>query len=751
VKVAFSCVVDAKPRFEWQAFVLVNSLLRNVGCRPFDIKVHCLPGVTSAFRDSMNNFGIDIVEIQPFNGHPYCNKVQQCFSSAFDDYERVILLDSDLFVFGMPSISASCPFSAKIVDIANPPLNILSQIYDNLPIKIKKPRQTRVDFSLSDNDLTYANNFNGGLYIIDQKYLLQIGTFWKKHAEWLLTQSEILDVYWQHIDQIAMSLALSELGIDYQPLDRSDNFPVHLMTERVGDSFSLSTDIKVLHYHNHVLPDGKIKYTGSSDVDAYISRANHQIESLQSRFFNNQIFWNMRYELFPELGSGIGSRGDVLQQKRNLLECSLNGFMSKRVVDVGCGDLELVHSFEFKDYTGYDVSQVALSLARKRRPHWNFIQGHIYDFPNESADLVICLDVLIHQKDRDEYFRTLRALSQVAQQRLIVSGYDKEPEIEYFSDICAYHEPISKSIRDIGVFNEVVAIGHYRGLAFIVADKTITGPKFHPSDLPSAALNEIISYVDRKAFLRLIMDISRDTLGFYTKTSIRAIEYPWAFARIIEIARGMVLDIGAGVSPLPILLAAKGYSVTTVDFSSIRRNAISDDRIDWNEWGFLDYSDIISTITSYNEDILRYSPKQLFDVIYSVSVIEHMPRQTWEKLLRLVAKWLKPGGRLIITLDLVPNTDFLWNFSGGLEVESISRHGTLQDFRKNLHRNNFIEKDLRVVKGIPFSRTDVVLIDCELLPHNGWGFMQFLKPSNFRRITAVGSIILNRILKRLKI
>lgn len=721
MKIAFSCVVDAKPHFEWQAFILIQSLLRNVKCNPADIKVHCLPGVTQSFRKIINQLGGEIVDIQPFERHPYCNKIQQCFSNVFDPYDKVILLDCDLFFFALPDIAVDAIFSAKIVDSTNPPIEILEEVFQTAAIK--QPNQVRVDCGLSDTEITYENNFNGGLYIIDQKYLHNIGTVWKQQAHWLLEHLDLLKNYHQHVDQVAMALALSQLGIKSQLLSAQNNFPAHLSMERIKQ---LNNDnIKVLHYHSNILPDGKIKNTGIPEIDRQISQGNHEIEAILRQEFDNELFWSMRYELFPDLGSGIGSRGDLLALKQHLLTCSLDGFTNKQVVDVGCGDLEISKVFDFEEYTGYDLSAEALKIAKKCRPEWNFVHGSINDHPDEHADVVICLDVLIHQKTRDEYLKLIKALADATRQRLIVSGYEAPPSEENTSDICAYHEPLLKSLSDLGVFNEIITIGNYRGLSMLVADKNATGPALHANDLALSEFKQIINHVDRKDLLRLIMDVSRNRLGFYVKTSIRAIEYPWVLEKITELNPVKIADIGAGVSPLPIMLEQRGCSITTIDFHPITRDL--NNRDGWNEWGFLDYSKFAPTINSHNIDVLKYRPTDKFDVIYSVSVIEHMPRKTWEQVIQWAAKYLKPGGRFILTLDLIPGTEFLWNFSEGKEVEKTSQHGSLPDFRATLKRNNLIERDFKIIQKIPFSRTDLALFDCELIINKPNIFRHLLK------------------------
>jgi 2-polyprenyl-3-methyl-5-hydroxy-6-metoxy-1,4-benzoquinol methylase len=708
MKIAYSCVVDAKPHFEWQAFVLVHSLLKNLHCEPRAIKVHCLPGVSQAFRRVMRRLGADVIDIEPFDGHPYCNKIQQCFSSAYDDYNKIMLLDCDLYFTAMPIFEVGAVFSAKIVDLPNPPLVVLEAVYRKAGIT--QPELSLVGCPTSDEEYTFVNNFNGGLYIIDQKLIDRLGAVWKEHAHWLLEHIDMLGEYGHHVDQIAMSLALSQLEVRTQPLSVLDNFPVHLEAERIRPL--AQEGINVIHYHKSLLPDGRIKPTGISEVDCQIARVNLEIQAALRQEFDNEVFWSMRYELFQELGSGVGSRGETLALKHNLLACALEGFFDKQIVDVGCGDLELSGIFDFRAYTGYDLSAEALKIAQRRRPEWKFVYGSIYDQPEKRASLVMCLDVLIHQKTREDYLKLITALVNATEQRLILSGYEEPPVREFTSDICAYHEPISQSLRELDVFNEVLIIGRYRGLALIVADKQTTGPDFHENDLPVDDFRQIIDHVERKDLLRLIMDTSRNRLGFYTKTAIRTIEYPWTLAKIMEAGPKTVADIGAGISPLPIVLDERGYAVTTIDFHPMHRDVAR--KAEWNEWGFLDYSQFNRDIASYNVDVLNFRPKDKFDLIYSVSVIEHMPRHIWEQFIQWSAAWLKPGSRLILTLDLIPDTEQLWNFSEGTEVEPTSQHGSLTDFRAALKKNGLIERECSFVRHVPLSRTDVVLLDCVL-------------------------------------
>jgi len=104
-----------------------------------------------------------------------------------------------------------------------------------------------------------------------------------------------------------------------------------------------------------------------------------------------------------------------------------------------------------------------------------------------------------------------------------------------------------------------------------------------------------------------------------------------------------ILDIGCAQGTLALLLAERGHKVWAVD---IRQE-------------FLDYA-----ASRYEEgdvqfvcgNVLEMEIAQQFDVIFANQVIEHLiyPLEFTSRLVR----WLKPGGRLIVT---TPNADYIKN------------------------------------------------------------------------------------------
>jgi SAM-dependent methyltransferase len=230
-----------------------------------------------------------------------------------------------------------------------------------------------------------------------------------------------------------------------------------------------------------------------------------------------------------------------------------------------------------------------------------------------------------------------------------------------------------------------------------------------PGRLPASVL-EYEQLSGHRSLLAEAIFVSLQAFGFYTRHAPRYLEYPWIIERILHAsAPGAVLDLGAGVSPVPLILAARDWAVTTVDYSQTIRSVTQPGKL--NEWGFLDYKEVDGRIRSVNEDFSKtdFAPDS-FDVIYSVSVIEHMPADIRRDVVATASKCLKPGGGLILTLDLEPKTLRLWNRDRGKKVEPTKTHGTLDDFLAEMSSVDLIVEYLEVRRDLPRSRTDIAFL-----------------------------------------
>ncbi|MDR3387543.1 MAG: methyltransferase domain-containing protein [Rudaea sp.] len=196
---------------------------------------------------------------------------------------------------------------------------------------------------------------------------------------------------------------------------------------------------------------------------------------------------------------------------------------------------------------------------------------------------------------------------------------------------------------------------------------------------------------------------------FFPAHNPRALEYPWLAENVPADLRGLrLLDVGAGVNPLPFVFADRGAVVVTLDNHPATRDP--DHREHWNEWGSLDYSRLDPRISSLRVAYEQSVIAQPFDCIYSVSVIEHLPWRIRRQWLGKFAQQLKSRGVLLLTVDLVPDTDLLWNMSEGNVVEDAAVHGEFSTLIDELGQTGFAVADTRVERRIPATRVDVGFI-----------------------------------------
>jgi hypothetical protein len=201
----------------------------------------------------------------------------------------------------------------------------------------------------------------------------------------------------------------------------------------------------------------------------------------------------------------------------------------------------------------------------------------------------------------------------------------------------------------------------------------------HPRDFGPSTLAPLVGRHPDPFGLLVLRLHALGTTNFYPDHAPRLWEYP-VVAHLVDdrLPPGSrLIDVGAGVTPLAPFLSSRGYVVDTVDPSPIARQWPP--QPDWNEWDFLDYGAVGLAHRSWNCALDEVPPTPPFDGVYSVSVIEHLPASVRRSLLADMARRTRPGGLVILTIDLVRGTDDLWNLNLGEVVEARSDHGTLDD------------------------------------------------------------------------
>lgn len=470
LKTIISLVVDDQPKFLVQAWNLILSL-KACGSFPAPgvrLLLHYTKQVDARRLTVFKALGAELVEIEPFGSGAalYCNKLRQLETPAVLEVDQVLLLDADVVVLSsLTSLLAdNGAVRAKVVDAPKPREPVLRALFAAAGQTVDPSRWTAP--SLFPSDLVPATNCNGGVYLIPGAAISVLASAWPRWARFCLEQKDILSNSLHNADQLGFCLAMEETGLPFRPLDIADNFPSHFPVSKYDDV--AERPLRLVHYHsvmdNHGLPAAM----GLPWVDRQVAHTTAAIRDLRRDTFDNEVFWDFRYRHFPELGSGVGSRGDPLTAKRVMLAPLLDHFAEAEVVDIGCGDLETLREAPLKYMTGVDLSAEALETARRKRPDWRFVQGRAADLADRSAALAICLDVLIHQKTQAEADDLIENIVRVASDAVVISGYE-EPVNN--TGIVFFRERLSERLAAHPDIERIVRLGGYRDITVLAALK----------------------------------------------------------------------------------------------------------------------------------------------------------------------------------------------------------------------------------------------------------------------------------------
>lgn len=245
MRIKYSCLIDNHEKYQKQGWLWLNSLIFLGKIKPSDIFVHCIEGTKEDYIKKCVQTGANVEITKPYGDKTYCNKISQMSNDKLKDSDVIILMDTDMIMLENFENTIDYDYiSSKIVYFPNPETSVINELFEMAGLK-----KSLTDKSIeSDGDyMTYGANFNGGLYIIPQKYYDIIKSGWEKWAQWLLKNGRPLyEANKQgHIDQISFCMAVHENNIPIKYLDKMYNY--HLPFD-LGDPEKIPY---VLHYHYH--------------------------------------------------------------------------------------------------------------------------------------------------------------------------------------------------------------------------------------------------------------------------------------------------------------------------------------------------------------------------------------------------------------------------------------------------------------------------------------------------------------------
>jgi hypothetical protein len=280
-----SFLVDGLPAHYYKAEILLFSLEKFGKYTKESILVQCTKKVDTSFIEFLDENHYNYTIVEPYLDKKFCNKIAQLDALQHTACDGVFLLDVDLFILEPLTVPDATKFSAKLVDLPNPPIHVLESIFKASGLTLPKIVDSDV---VTTHSQTYDVNFNGGFYYIPKQHLVAIRTAWRTWAEWLFERQDFFETPLQrnHIDQVSMGLALTELELEVTPLTCHSNLPMHLAT--LPTSFNKENVISVLHYHKSIERFGVIH--AEYELDEQVSRAIHKANAAIVEYCSCQFY-----------------------------------------------------------------------------------------------------------------------------------------------------------------------------------------------------------------------------------------------------------------------------------------------------------------------------------------------------------------------------------------------------------------------------------------------------------------------------
>lgn len=458
MNLAIGCVAENTPKYLGQALRLVQSV-RWFGntLNKADLYVCIVDDIDPDYQKELENYGVNIRIVPRFSTrHPPSNKLRFLELPDLAQHDQILLLDCDTIVVRDPAPNLFCTdFAAKIADVPTVPLDTFYRLFAAFGLGM--PEASQHCTVRGEPTIPY---FNAGVLAFSRRAMDTLVPKWIDLNQQLINRLEILGEHNNFCEQASLSLALTATGTPFEAVSNAFNFPMHF-DEPASAPGLANVDPFIIHYHWLTDPSGYVLPSTYPAVNQRIAEFNTRLRKERESAFNNHLFWNQRYTENPELGSGIGSRGEVRDYKRHLLEEVVSRWAPQSIMDVGCGDMEVGSALPAAGYTGLDLSEVIVAANRKKHPDRIFLAGNFLEIETAPADMLVCLDVLIHLASPDNYRKFVHKLVRTARKVGIVAGDETDPGL---GSIVFYHEPLSRTLVKAGATN-IRKIGTYRHIS----------------------------------------------------------------------------------------------------------------------------------------------------------------------------------------------------------------------------------------------------------------------------------------------
>jgi uncharacterized membrane protein YgdD (TMEM256/DUF423 family) len=272
MRLRYSFVIDEHSRFILESRIFLRTILAG-GVPPTDIVAQVTARSGEVGKRVAAQFGVRALDLPLGPDGAYCNKINQLFTLADEDFDVLVACDTDLAIMRPLDEMATPEFvRARRVDQENPPLAVLERIREYLGV----PQEPELAApTCCPAARTYAMNCNGGMLLIPRRFMQPLGEAWLGYATRLTEQRHLLEQWVNHIDQVSWAFAMLKLALPFQELPLEYNFPTNLAKKWIPRGTYAQP--VVLHYHRSLDRRGRLRTTGVGLVDKSIREANRRL------------------------------------------------------------------------------------------------------------------------------------------------------------------------------------------------------------------------------------------------------------------------------------------------------------------------------------------------------------------------------------------------------------------------------------------------------------------------------------------
>lgn len=163
-------------------------------------------------------------------------------------------------------------------------------------------------------------------------------------------------------------------------------------------------------------------------------------------FQGSQRYWERRYERGGN--SGLGSYGNLAAFKAEVLNNFVTQHHVRSVIEFGCGDGNQLSLANYPRYTGFDISETAISLCKRRfASDTSKVFKNLWEYAGETAELALSLDVIYHLVEDELFHEHMNILFSASEQYVAIYSSDCDDN-ESMEGTHVRHRKFTTWIRD---------------------------------------------------------------------------------------------------------------------------------------------------------------------------------------------------------------------------------------------------------------------------------------------------------------